>query len=299
MASVQMSGTLKDQILENYKKQLQSVYEIKTDVHTVMEDVQKNITATLPNFHALFELQKQGEEVIQTIYPQLQDYVGEYFTTEDQLWSSSIFNTYGRPKPYNLRKTETLYLVINENRPIEDNFSFIGNWQPKYKLDEYYQEKTEKDGKLTVKTHSEPSENYVEGDQYFEYRLAKEMFLPMQLYGDKKHYTSADSYGPHVDRGIIISDPKVVEILKQVPLTEQKVSKAVSKMRDCLDQFTTLKRFLDEFSGGLALVPDEYKQRLAKKQPRPKPVTITKQDVIPDDLKDEMAEIVFENSLLK
>lgn len=297
MASVQMSGTLKDQILENYKKQLQSVYEVKTDVHTVMEDVQKNITATLPDFHALFELQKQGEEVIQTIYPQLKDYAGSYFTTEDDLWSSSIFNTYGRPKPYNLRKTETLYFVINENRPIEDNFSFIANWQPEYKLDHYYQERD--DNGVVKKTHSEPSENYVEGDQYFEYRLAKEMFLPMQLYGGKKHYTSADSYGPHIDRGIVISDPKVVEILKQVPLTEQKVSEAVSKMRDCLDQFTTLKRFLDEFSGGLALVPDEYKQRLAKKQPRPKAVTITKQDVIPDDLKDEMAEIVFENSLLK
>tara|TARA_A100001391_G_scaffold192255_1_gene166350 strand:+ start:3908 stop:4798 length:891 start_codon:yes stop_codon:yes gene_type:complete len=296
MASVQMSGTLKEQILENYKKQLQSVYEVKTDVHTVMEDVQKNITANLPDFHALFDLQKQGEKVIQTIYPQLKDYAGEYFTTEDNLWSSSIFNTYGRPKPYNLRKTETLYLVLNENRPIEDNFSFIADWQPKYKLDNYYQER---EGDRISKTHSEPSENFVEGDQYFEYRLAKEMFLPMQLYGGKKHYTSADPYAPHIDRGLIISDPKVVEILKQVPITEQKVSQAVSKMRDCLDQFTTLKRFLDEFSGGLALVPDEYKQRLAKKQPRPKPVTITKQDVIPDDLKDEMAEIVFENSLLK
>ena len=70
-------------------------------------------------------------------------------------------------------------------------------------------------------------------------------------------------------------------------------------MSDCLNQFNTLKKFLDEFSGGLALVPEEYKQRLAKKAPpRKKAVKVKPEAIIPDDIKSQMKEVVFESSLL-
>ena len=204
-------------------------------------------------------------------------------------------DTYGsKPNIMALSETETLHCVINSQRPIEDNLSYIFNWNPGFEYSHYYNQ----EGK---KPMAPASDNYVEGDLYFKYNFVKPMLLPLKLSGELTNYQAKNrDYAPYVDAGLVISDPEMYNVLKQVSETDIKIADAVTKMQDCLEQFTTLKKFLDEFSGGMALVPEEYKQRLAKKtQSRQKTIQVKPESVIPDDIKDQMAEVVFENSLLK
>ena len=203
-------------------------------------------------------------------------------------------DSYGsRPNILALNPTPDLHCVINSNRDIEDNLSYIFNWNPMYDLDEYYIRQNE--------SNIEPaSANYVSGDLYFRYEFSTPLLLPLRLSGQHSTYKAKNrDYAPTVDVGLVISDPEMYNVLKQVSENDIKIADAVTKMSDCLDQFTTLKKFLDEFSGGISIVPEEYKQRLARKaQPRSKPIQVKPESVIPDDIKNQMKEVVFESSLL-
>ena len=203
-------------------------------------------------------------------------------------------DSYGsRPNILSLNPTPDLHCVINSNRDIEDNLSYIFKWNPMYELDEYYIRQNE--------SNVEPaSANYVSGDLYFRYEFSTPLLLPLRLSGQHSTYKAKNrDYAPTVDVGLVISDPEMYNVLKQVSENDIKIADAVTKMSDCLDQFTTLKKFLDEFSGGISIVPEEYKQRLARKaQPRSKPIQVKPESVIPDDIKNQMKEVVFESSLL-
>lgn len=293
MASVSMSGTLKEQMLENYRKQVKSAYETKSGVANVVDEIRNQMENKVPMVEKFTELKNTAESLLDDFKKQTLELVGDDDSRD--FWRSSMFEgSYGsRPNLLSLNPTRNLHCVINPNRDIEDNLSYIFNWNPMYDLNEYYIRHNESD--------KEPaSTNYVSGDLYFKYEFSTPLLLPLRLSGQHSTYKAKNrDYAPTVDVGLVISDPKMYTVLKQVSENDIKIADAVTKMSDCLNQFTTLKKFLDEFSGGISIVPEEYKQRLARKaQPRSKPIQVKPESVIPDDIKNQMKEVVFESSLL-
>ena len=293
MASVAMSGTLKEQMLENYRKQVKSAYETKTGVASVVDEIRNQMQDKVPMVENFTQLKDTAESLLDDFKKQTLELVGDDGSMD--FWRSSMFeNSYGsRPNILSLNPTPDLHCVINPNRDIEENLSYIFKWNPMYELDDYYI----RSGQPSTKP---ASANYVSGDLYFRYEFSTPLLLPLRLSGQHSTYEAKNrDYAPTVSVGLVISDPEMYNVLKQVSENDIKIADAVTKMSHCLNQFTTLKKFLDEISGGISIVPEEYKQRLARKaQPRSKPIQVKPESVIPDDIKNQMKEVVFESSLL-
>ena len=96
---------------------------------------------------------------------------------------------------------------------------------------------------------------------------------------------------------IIISSALDVENIKTVAAGKFKIKQAVEEMENYLKQLTTLKQFVDNWSGGSELVPDEYLQRLNKKVVRTKAENI-QAPVISNELKSDITTAIFENKLI-
>ena len=296
MASVQMSQTLREQMLSNYGKQVRAAYENKSGVAQVVSDIKDTVSGKVPLINDFISLSSEAEALLKDFkYQVIQNIVGDKsndLAKSEAFWKRSMFDSWGgKPNILSLNPSHKIYAVINDQRPIEENLEHIFDWNEEYEYEDYY--------KTSGKTHKQKSDNHVNGDMYFEYTFTEPVLLPFTLDGSMRDYQAKDDYSPHIEIGLVISDPEMYNVLKQVPETDMKVADAVKKMEDCLMQFSTLKKFLDEFSGGMALVPEEYKQRLAKKAQPKKPAKVKPAAVIPDDIKEEMAEVVFENSLLK
>ena len=291
-----MSQTLREQMLSNYGKQVRAAYENKSGVAQVVSDIKDTVSGKVPLINDFISLSSEAEALLKDFkYQVIQNIVGDKsndLAKSEAFWKRSMFDSWGgKPNILSLNPSHKVYAVINDQRPIEENLEHIFDWNPKYEYSDYY--------KTSGHTHNPASDNYVDGDMYFEYEFTEPVLLPFTLDGSMSDYQAKADYAPHIDIGLVISDPEMYNVLKQVPETDMKVADAVKKMEDCLMQFSTLKKFLDEFSGGMALVPEEYKQRLAKKAQPKKPAKVKPAAVIPDDIKEEMAEVVFENSLLK
>jgi len=296
MASVQMSQTLREQMLSNYGKQVRAAYENKSGVAQVVSDIKDTVSGKVPLINDFISLSSEAEALLKDFkYQVIQNIVQDKsndLAKSEAFWKRSMFDSWGgKPNILSLNPSHKIYAVINDQRPIEENLEHIFDWNEEYEYEDYY--------KTSGKTHKQKSDNHVNGDMYFEYTFTEPVLLPFTLDGSMRDYQAKDDYSPHIEIGLVISDPEMYNVLKQVPETDMKVADAVKKMEDCLMQFSTLKKFLDEFSGGMALVPEEYKQRLAKKAQPKKPAKVKPAAVIPDDIKEEMAEVVFENSLLK
>ena len=283
-------------MLSNYGKQVRAAYENKSGVAQVVSDIKDTVSGKVPLINDFISLSSEAEALLKDFkYQVIQNIVGDKsndLAKSEAFWKRSMFDSWGgKPNILSLNPSHKIYAVINDQRPIEENLEHIFDWNPKYEYSDYY--------KTSGHTHNPASDNYVDGDMYFEYEFTEPVLLPFTLDGSMSDYQAKADYAPHIDIGLVISDPEMYNVLKQVPETDMKVADAVKKMEDCLMQFSTLKKFLDEFSGGMALVPEEYKQRLAKKAQPKKPAKVKPAAVIPDDIKEEMAEVVFENSLLK
>ena len=283
-------------MLSNYGKQVRAAYENKSGVAQVVSDIKDTVSGKVPLINDFISLSSEAEALLKDFkYQVIQNIVQDKsndLAKSEAFWKRSMFDSWGgKPNILSLNPSHKIYAVINDQRPIEENLEHIFDWNPKYEYSDYY--------KTSGHTHNPASDNYVDGDMYFEYEFTEPVLLPFTLDGSMSDYQAKADYAPHIDIGLVISDPEMYNVLKQVPETDMKVADAVKKMEDCLMQFSTLKKFLDEFSGGMALVPEEYKQRLAKKAQPKKPAKVKPAAVIPDDIKEEMAEVVFENSLLK
>jgi hypothetical protein len=95
---------------------------------------------------------------------------------------------------------------------------------------------------------------------------------------------------------IVISEASDIQRLETVAGGTFKIKQAVEDMENYLKQLTTLKQFVDNWSGGSELVPDEYLQRLNKKVVRNKPTLDI--PTLADDLKTDINTAIFENKLL-
>ena len=72
-----------------------------------------------------------------------------------------------------------------------------------------------------------------------------------------------EDYAPVVKLGLMVSDPSLVNALKQIPETDKKIREAVDKYSDFLLQFNTLKQYLDGYPEGRSLVPQWAMEKMA------------------------------------
>ena len=272
MASVQMSQTLRDQITENYQTQLYSAYRKSHNVQPAIDAIIHGITDNDPEFAALCKLQEEYADSIGMVRAR---YNGESYYGNDKV-SEYIVNT-----------TTTLGLICNPNRPITDNGQYITKWHTEYK-DDYTENKM-----------NEASDNWLEGDVPVQLTELSPFYSPTKLNIEYHRGWSQKRYAPHVDgTAIIISDPELCKQLSPIGEIEVKVNTDVETFKEYISKITTLKRFIDEWPGGKGLVPEEYMQRMLSKKKPSQANRMTPDQIIPDELKEQMNEVILTNKLL-
>jgi len=275
MASVQMSQTLRDQITENYKLQLYSAYRKSHNVQGAIDTIVNRITDNDPQFSALCQLQEAHAETL--------DAVRSRYATDGY-----SYNHDNKVAEHIVKTSTELGLVCNPNRPASEDGTYIHSWHTEY-TDEY--------------SSSNPirpaSDNYVEGDIPVKLTDLQPFYAPCRLGINYHRGWSERQYAPNVNgMAIVITDPDLCSQLSPIGEIEMKVNKDIDTFKEYIDKITTLKRFIDEWPGGKDLVPDEYMQRmLVKKKPAPAN-RMTPDQIIPDELKEQMNEVILTNKLL-
>ena len=287
MATVRMSKTLVDQILENFKKQCATAYADSSGVGDFVNDVHRSLHDDM-----FFTIIKEHENYKALV----DDYRQQKGEDQTSYWDRHI-NIPGFP----FSIVNSVWFVVNPARPDYENRSQLKEWS----METYSNEAEE---------HREvwEAENFVEGDELISLPITTGMTiineydnefegLPFhkkpddsrnyRLHDDFKHKNVSASWP------VIISTDSDVEKIRTVAAGTFKIKQAVEDMENYLKQLTTLKQFVDNWSGGSELVPDEYLQKLNKKVVRTKAAEI-KVPVISEDLKSDVNAAILENKLI-
>jgi len=268
MASVPMSQTLREQIADNYKKQLYRTLRKEYNVQKAIDSIIPMLTDDF-DYKKAIQMNKEYIELakkLNTKYPSRSSY--------HKSFPDLIFST-----------TTKLGLVCNPNRPIDDNLTYIHDWQFPYDVTPH--------GESEKETRSN---QYVDGDIGVKIEDLEPFYMP---YSTDLEYTSwrSNDYAPYSHNALVITDPQLCALFSPIGEIEQKVEASLKTFTAWLDGVTTLKKFLDEISGGLNLVPEEYKQRLTAKPKKAKPSKLP-DNAIPESLKNSLNEVILENKLL-
>ncbi len=272
MASVQMSQTLRNQIIDNYEKQLRNA-----------------MTKEYEMDKAIIEVQQKSAEDLDFVKVVQMD-------SEYRKLAERLNNKYGDPKRYSysyvvresmLDLTTTLGLVCNPNRPKEENLTYISGYESPYTYTDYGNKEVQEKG----------SDSYVEGD------IAVSLTNLEPFYAIKPtemNYTNwrGNCFGPNSHSCLIVTDPELCKVFAPIGEFESTVKATLDTFKTWLETVTTLKKFLDEISGGIDLIPQEYKDRLNKKTVKKTVSTPLPADAMPDALKKQLNEVILENKLM-
>lgn len=275
MASVQMSQTLRDQITDNYRVQLEKAFRKSHNVQPAIDAIVHAITDNNPEFAKLCSLQDEYYDVISK--------VRSHTNSQTRYGSSRVCE--------NIVETSiSMGLICNSNRPASDHMSLLYDWNEPYLDTGYGDEPKQKPG----------SDNYVEFDVGVELKDLDPFYQPTQTQVEyEKGWYQNKQYAPHASKAWLITDPKLCEMLSPIGLIEAQVATSLEKFVEFIDKITTLKRFIDEWPGGKELVPSEYMERmLTKKTPSSSAKRMTPEQIIPDELKEQMNEVILTNKLL-
>ena len=288
MASVRMTIALKEQIIDAYRKQCQTAYNAEHDVDKTINIVTSKILEEAgPQFQQLVNV---AEDFGKRMIDHDARYKSQYSQSQyGYSYTGGSINALGNAAEncVPIRKTYELYMICNPARPITDNLSTIADWRVGY--ESKWSEKWE-----------EPSDNFIEGDMAYLHNFGDQaIYLPFVTSGDEVNYQAKEDYAPAVNLGVIISDPEMCKVLQEIPKAKKKASDMVEKFKLFIDPITTLKKFLDEFPGGKALVPADSMQAMAA--PAAKRVakaTVNADELLTPDLKQEFNEVMLESTLL-
>ena len=274
MASVQMSQTLRDQITDNYKQQLYNAYRKHHNVQPAIDAILHAVVDNDPEFAALCKLQEQFEPMVKK--------VKQKYKTFHQYYNSD-------PIADKLISTSTeLGLICNPSRGMQKNLSFITDWYAPY-TDEFNED-------------SEPnpaSKNYVEGDVPVKIENLNPFYIPAKVSINYERGWQRKQFAPHTENAaLLITDPELCSQLSPIGEIELKVGNDVETFKEYISKITTLKRFIDEWPGGKDLVPEEYLQRMLAKKTPAKANRMSPDQIIPDELKEQMNEVILTNKLL-
>lgn len=274
MASVQMSQTLRDQITDNYKKQLYSAYRETHNVQPAIDVILHGIMDNDPEFAALCKLQEEYGDTLGMVKTR---YNGQSYYGNDKVCDKIV------------SPSTTLGLICNPDRPINENGTYMTQWHMSYK-DEYSSDPTKM---------KDPSDNFLEGDIPVQLTDMHPYYAPTKLSIEYHRGWQSKKYAPHIDgTAIVISDPELCAQLSPIGEIEVKVGNDVTTFEEYISKITTLKRFIDEWPGGKGLVPDEYLQRMLTKKVPTTANRMTPDQIIPDELKEQMNEVLLTNKLM-
>ena len=287
MATVRMSKTLIDEILKNFKTQCATAYGDSTGVGDFVSDVHRSLHDD--TFYTIIEEYQKYQTLVD-------DYIQQKGETKASYYERHITSP-GFP----FSVVNSVWFVVNPARPDSQNRTQIEDWSI-----ETYDSGSLEDRKINEAV------NFIEGDELIELPITSTVEGKNQydvefkgLPFHKRPYQER-SYGLHDDFKhrqvgakwpIIISSALDVENIKTVAAGKFKIKQAVEEMENYLKQLTTLKQFIDNWSGGSELVPDEYLQRLNKKVVRTKAENI-QAPVISNELKSDITTAIFENKLI-
>ena len=275
MASVQMSQTLRDQITDNYRVQLEKAFRKAHNVQPAIDSIVHEITSKDSDFTTLCKLQENYHDMLVK--------VKSMYASKSSYGSSRISD--------NIIETSVeLGIVCNPNRPAADHMSMLHDWNEPYTDTSYGQEGKERPG----------STNYVEGDVAVALKDLTPFYQPVQTRVEyEKGWYQNRQYAPHASKAWLITDPELCKMLSPIGYIEAQVASNLEKFVGFIDKVTTLKRFIDEWPGGKELVPSEYMERmLTKKTPSSSVNRMTPEQIIPDELKEQMNEVILTNKLL-
>lgn len=292
MASVRMTIALRERLINNYRKQIQSAYNNNLNVDKAIDEIVSAVQKEAG--YEFKELVLAAEHLSEHLYNHSVKWQEHTKRTNDQATISRIHVGYGQQEDNKrdympIEKAKELHVICNPNRPLTENFKACLKWNDRYTS------KWQDDG---VK---EPSKNYVKDDLMFIHDFGdNSVYLPYLTVGTEQIYHAKEDYAPSCECAIVVSDPKLCAILENIPKAKVKASEMVKKFETFVEPITTLKKFLDMFPGGRSLVPEEVLQDMAtpavKRQAPAK--TVTAEELMPAELKQELNEVMLESSLL-
>ena len=129
MASVQMSQTLRDQITDNYRVQLEKAFRKAHNVQPAIDSIVHEITRKDSDFATLCKLQEDYHDMLAKVKATYKDY------SKSSYGSSRICD--------NITETSVeLGIVCNPNRPAADHMCMLDDWNEPYVDNSYGQENT-------------------------------------------------------------------------------------------------------------------------------------------------------------
>tara|TARA_R110002012_G_scaffold233353_1_gene406508 strand:- start:13370 stop:14185 length:816 start_codon:yes stop_codon:yes gene_type:complete len=269
MASVQMSKTLREEIVKNYKKKLHKTLREVNNVEPAINFITASFIENDANFRELIAMNDK------------------YVPLAKKLEKTYPSRGYSRNFDENILTYQTeMGIVCNPKRPISDNLTFVNDWQYPYKYNNY-------DGK----EETNEGQNFIEGDVGVSIKSITPFYLPQRTSLRYDNWRTS-AYSPYAETAVIVTDPGLCEQLSPIGSIETEVAEKSETFSTWLETVTTLKKFLDDVPSGLDFVPDEYKERLQKK-PKPKKKSIAPPvDIMPDSLKNTLNEVILESKLL-
>lgn len=279
MASVRMSGELRDKIFIKFEQQLYKVYEDNSGLQDYLKSV-------LESFYSVEERQLMKdyldvhERLFRMKYPKF---------SHEEFSPKKYFGTVygGRNSDFNW--VREVHFIINPNRPAEESLTFMtgDDWHNGY-TNEYNDKETP------------PSENYVNGD----YALTLKLEEPIQLVQrhDSSKIWAAEGRVKSLTNPIIISSDVDVNNIKKFAEGTIKINESKTQMKHLLDSCTTLKRFLDTWPAGKDSVPQEYLDKMFETAKPSVPSTAPKFDpnsILPDEVKEQMNSAVLTSKLME
>ncbi len=292
MTSVRMTMALRERLVDNYRKQIQSAYNNNLNVDKAIDEIVSSVQTGAG--YEFKELVLASEHLAEHLHNHAVKWHAHTKRTNGQTTISTIHVPYGREQNDKrdympIEKASELHVICNPNRPLTENFKACLEWNDRYTS------KWEDDG---VK---EPSKTYVEGDLMFIHDFGDNpVYLPYLTVGTEQMYHAKEDYAPNCECAIVVSDPKLCAILENIPKAKVKASEMVKKFETFVEPITTLKKFLDVFPGGRSLVPEDVlKDMAAPAVKRKEPAkTVTAEELMPAELKQELNEVMLESSLL-
>ena len=302
MASVNMTQQLQSEVVSNYRKQVQTAYEKSYDISSTMECIVSTLQDNAgPQFIHMQKLSKEFGKLAWETVEHYKAMIEKKSQPTANKWDRNDKHAYGYISTANgyhyseeemenifepMKPVNRMTFVVNSNRDTAMNLSMICEWHGPYT-------KRWSDGEKV-----EASKNYIEGDLVFNHEFAQPVYLPFTSYGGPNNNQAEEEYSPFCDTGVLVTCPKMCADIQTIPETEAKINQAIDKFEKFLLQFSTLKKFLDNYPEGRALVPQYAMEKMAAKaKPRGSSTTVQKLEV-PDDLRDEMNQVILENKLL-
>lgn len=275
MATVSMSQTLRDQIAENFKQQLFKAYRVHSDIEPHIQKIVNHIRYQDDDFRSAVDLQDEWSSIYKTLAIKFPN------AASGSSYSDILTENFIKPQ-------RTLGLIINPSLPKESNFTFYSEYS------QYYKEM--EDGGYGVKEYRQGLLNYNNGDVPVVIKDLEPFYAPFDF--DLRYHRGwgETQYSPN-GASMLITDPDMCNALSKIGEVEKKVSDKLVEFMDYLLKITTLKKFVDEWPGAMSLVPEEYKQRMVKKTIKSTVQRLTPEQIIPDELKQEMNEVILTNKL--